>query len=184
MGLKSPFQSFSGLRVLEWFLASPSRRIHFKALCRELGLSPLTVKTYCEEFVAREWLVEERQANLRFFRLNNEHYSVKAFKRAFFAELLRAQDAGAIVSEGVVSFALYGSHASGEYDEKSDVDFLVVGRKELVDYDSVKAFEKKTGKRVQLTAFPLASWEERKDKRDSFAFSVLKNHVLLKGVAL
>ncbi|MFH0973562.1 MAG: nucleotidyltransferase domain-containing protein [Candidatus Micrarchaeota archaeon] len=183
MVLKSVFKSFSGLRVFEWFLARPTRKIHFKELCRELGLSPLTVKTYCEEFVAREWLLDERQANLRIFSLNDGNYAIKAFKRAFFLDALRECGVEELVNDGVISFALYGSHASGDYDEKSDVDLLVVGRKEQVDYARVKALEKKTGKNIQLIVFSLNDWSEKK-VRNPFAQSILRNHVLIKGVAL
>ncbi|MEW5955791.1 MAG: nucleotidyltransferase domain-containing protein, partial [Candidatus Micrarchaeota archaeon] len=68
------FEDFSGVRVLEWFLERPTARIHFKELCRGLGLSPLTVKAYCDEFIDWKWLAEERRANLRFLFLNNESF--------------------------------------------------------------------------------------------------------------
>ncbi len=177
------FKSFSGLRVLGWFLKNPDKKIHFSELLRELNLGPLTVKTYCEEFIGYGWLLEERNANLRIFFLNGRSYAVKAFKSAYFLETLRSEKAERIADDTVISLALYGSHASGEYDGKSDVDFLVVGRKEEVCHEFAKKLGQRLGKRLQITTFQLEDWERRKTN-DPFARSVLKNHVVLKGAPL
>ena len=176
------FASSSGIRLLSWFFLHPSKKVHFRELCRELDFSPLTVKTYCDEFVSKGWLNEERLANLRLFRLNNEDYVVKAMKRAFFISRLKEAKAEQLVEEGIISFALYGSHASGEYDEKSDVDLLIVGRREQFKHERVKQLEKKLGKEIQATIFSLEQWESA--KKESFGGSVLHSHVLLSGVPL
>ncbi len=177
------FAEFAGIRILDWFLAHPSQKIHFKQLCRELALSPLTVKSYCEEFLPCSWLLEERQANLRIFFLNNQHYSVRAMKRAHALEFLRKSGVEKAAGDEAISFALYGSHASGEYDEHSDFDFLLVGRREHADIGKLREFEKTTGKKAQLTIISLDKWETGK-RRDPFVFSVLKNHAQLKGAPL
>lgn len=177
------FNSFAGIKVLGWFLEHPTEKVHFRELCRHLGLNPLTVKSYCEEFLGNQWLLDERKANLRIFSLNDGHFAVKSMKRAHFLEKLRRLKTTSAVDETVISFALYGSHASGEYDEKSDVDFLVVGRKEGVDSDMLKNLEQKLGRSIQLTVISLEKWERNKEK-DPFALSVLKNNVLLRGAPL
>ena len=176
-------RQFSGVLVLEWFLWHPTKKIHFKELCRELKLSPPTVKAYCEEFLANGWLAEERQANLRIFKLRNESFVVKALKRTYILELLRRNKIDAIVDGMIISFALYGSYASGEYDEKSDIDLLAIGRKEQIHYDRILALGTKLGKTVQLTIIPLEKWETNKGS-DQFMGSVLRNHVLLGGMPL
>lgn len=177
------FGDFAGIRILHYFLGHPSERIHLKELCRKLALSPLTVKTYCDEFLGMDWLLEERRANLRIFCLNNEHFVVKALKRAYFLEKLHTEKAETITAEGAISLALYGSHASGEYDEGSDVDLLVIGRREQINHVALKSLEKNAGKQVQLTVFPLDKWEKNKAK-DPFMLSVLRNHMLIKGAPL
>jgi uncharacterized protein len=177
------FHSFAGVKVLGWFLEHPTQKAHFRELCRKLKLHPLTVKSYCDEFLKNEWLLEERKANLRIFSLNDGHFAIKAMKRAYLLEKLRRIKITSAVDETIISFALYGSHASGEYDEKSDVDFLVVGRKEGVDFNLLKKLERKLGRSVQLTAISLGKWEKNKDS-DPFALSVLKNNVLLEGAPL
>lgn len=175
--------SFAGIRLLEWFLAHPSRRIYFKELCRETELGPVTVKGYCEDFIIRQWLLDERVANARFFFLNNANYVVKALKKAYILEFLKKKGMESIADSTAISFALYGSYASGEYDERSDIDFLIIGRKESVDYKVVEKLRKDLEKEVQITIIPLEKWERNK-KTDPFISSVLKNHVLIRGAPL
>lgn len=177
------FGEFSGIRALTWFLENPTRRIHFKDLCRELKLGPPTVKTYCEGFIENQWLVEERTANLRLFSLNNGNFVVKAIKRAYFLEKLRKAGLEKITNENAISLALYGSHNSGEYDERSDIDLVVVGRQEDVNRKKLEQIEKKAGKKIQLVVFSLEKWEGNKDK-DSFMASVLRNNTVVKGAPL
>ncbi len=177
------FDSFAGNRIISWFLQNPARKIHFKELCRQLGLSPSTVKAYCGEFSKKGWVLSERQANLRIYSLNNESFSVRALKRAHFILVLDRLKAGKVALEGAISLALYGSYASGEYDEKSDVDLLLLGRKEQVDYGFAKRVEEALGKEVQITVFSLHEWEKGRDA-SPFMLSVLRNHALLKGIPL
>jgi predicted nucleotidyltransferase len=177
------FSSFSGIKILTWFLANPTQKIHFKDLCRELQLAPSTIKTYCEEFLKKDWLGEERTANLRIFYLKNENYVVRSLKRTYFLGLMQERKIEILVDTNVISFALYGSHASGDYDELSDIDLFVIGKKEQVHYNLTKKLEKKFGKQIQATVLSLGKWEQNKHS-DPFLRSVLKNHVLLKGAAL
>ncbi len=177
------FLEFSGIKLLKWFLEHPSEKIHFKELCRKVGLGPLTVKTYCEEFIRYKWVLEERKANLRMFSLNNDHFTVKAIKKAHMLHLFATEGIERIADEGIISLALYGSHANGEYDEKSDLDILAIGRHEQLDKKQLEKIAKKLGKPLQLTIISLDKWEKHKQS-DGFMQSVLKNHVVLKGAAL
>lgn len=176
------FESFAGIQILEWFFGNPSKKIHFKELCRETKLGPVTIKDYCEQFLEKEWLIEKREANLRIFNLNNQNYVVQAMKKAWFLKKLHEYEIGSIVDKGIISLVLYGSHASGEYNEKSDVDILVIGNKEQIDWKNIKRLESKLGKEIQITTMSLGKWE--KNKETTFVKSVLRNYVLLRGAAL
>jgi hypothetical protein len=170
-------------RILDWFFQHPTEKVHFKELCRNIKLSPVSLKSYCDHFIQRGWVLEEKKANLRLFYLNNKDYGVKALKRSWILEKLRSNKIENIVDENIIAFALYGSYASGEFDERSDIDLLVIGRKEQVNYDKIKNLREKMNKEVQVTVIPLHKWEKNK-KTDPFILSVLRNHVLLKGMAL
>ena len=99
--------------------------------------------------------------------------------------LLRLKDLGAErIAEGCTSLAVYGSFASWNLDERSDLDILVIGEESDVDRDCALVLESALGREVQLTVLPYYKWEAMKNEGDRFAESVLRNHVLVTGAEL
>ena len=173
------FRRYAAFRILEFFFNHPTQEIHLKELARKLKMSPRSVKIYCDEFEKENILICRKQGNLRIFSLNNENYVVREAKRAYIATLLKELHIDKI-SENAISIAIYGSHATGEYDEKSDIDILVIGNEKEVNKKLLMKISEKTGKDLQLTVFPLHKWEAIKDK-DAFAKSILRSHILIGG---
>lgn len=88
------------------------------------------------------------------------------------------------IAPGCTSLALYGSGARGTYDEKSDIDLLVVGEESCVRYDVVQAVEEELGFELQVTVIPYYRWEQMLVTDDVFARNVFRDHILLGGVRL
>jgi len=88
------------------------------------------------------------------------------------------------IAPGCTSLALYGSGARGTYDEKSDIDLLVIGEESCVRYDAVQAVEEELGFELQVTVIPYYHWEQMLESVDVFARNVFRDHVLLGGVRL
>ncbi len=176
-------RKFVGFRVLEWFLVHPSGEVHLNELARELEISPGSAKEYCDR-LAEDGLISERtMGNLRLFRLKREDFAAREILRAY--HILRLKDLGAEgIAEGCTSLAIYGSFASGSLDEHSDLDLLVIGEESDVDRDRILELESALGREAQLTVIPYYRWEAMKNEGDRFAESVLRNHVLIKGVEL
>jgi len=170
------FGKFVGFKVLEFFIRNPLREIHLKGLSRELKISSRSAKIYCDLFEDEGFLVSERTGNLRIF-------VVKEFKKAYFAVFLK--EAGIEkLCEGCSSLAVYGSFASGEFDEKSDLDLLAIGDKKCVDFSLLGKIEAKMERNIQITVLPFYKWKKLRKVGDGFAENVLRKHVLVKGVPL
>jgi uncharacterized protein len=88
------------------------------------------------------------------------------------------------LAPNAISLAIYGSTASGNFDEKSDIDVLVIGTEQDVDYTLVPEIETKVGHELQVTVIPYFEWESRKENGDPFVLSVLAKHVLFEGAEL
>jgi len=183
MSMIEEFRKFVGFKVLEYFILNPSQEIHLKELSRRLKISPRSAKIYCDLFEKEEILISERKGNLRIFSLNNDSFAVKELKKTYYTVFLKELGIENICKK-CVSLAIYGSFASGEFDEKSDLDLLVVGDTENADYELLHELEEKLQRHVQLTVIPFYKWEEMKKEGDKFAESVIKNHILIKGALL
>ncbi len=171
------WRNFKGWLVLEFFLKQPSASIHVNELARRLGIGPSTAKAYLDEYASKGILSTERVANSRFFKLDGSSALVRELKKSFvLSELSEKKIVEKIRQEnpGATSIILYGSRASGEYDEKSDYDFLVFSRDKALPK---KAFENLNAE-TNATVLSLEEWR-RKEK--NFKESVAKNCIVLFG---
>jgi len=180
----SEWNKFSGWKVLSFFLKNPNTKIHIKGLARELKISSKTAKDYCDLYKKSGILNREKIANSIVFYLNNISVIVKELKKLWF--LLLLQERKVIEefikdNEGIISVAVYGGYASGEYSNESDIDILVITQKEKINLSKLSEFGEVIGKEVNVTKFKLGEWREILKKKDSFAQSILNNHVVLWG---
>ncbi|RLJ00895.1 MAG: nucleotidyltransferase domain-containing protein [Candidatus Aenigmatarchaeota archaeon] len=176
------FEKYAGFKVLNFFLLNPKTKIHIKALAKRLKVSPSTAKFYCDLFLREELFNVEKKGNLKIFSLNNNSVYTRELKKVL--ALIRFKECGMdrIIKSGTL--AVYGSYASGEFDERSDVDILVIGKKSDLEEESFLRFRKKLKKDIQITIIPYYRWERMKKRKDPFVMEVLENHILIKGEKL
>ena len=177
------FRKFVGYKILEYFLLNPTKKTYLNELAKTLEISPRSVKIYCDIFEKDDLIKREIIGNLHLFSTNNENFKIREFKRAFFINLLGELDIQK-VSDECVSIAIYGSHASGNYDEKSDIDLLIIGDEKHINKSLIVKIMNAIDKEIQLNVISLITWEKMKKENDAFARSVIKNHVLIKGAGL
>jgi len=176
-------KKFVGFRVLEHFLTRPSEEIHLKELARVLKISPASTKTYCDALLEDGLILEEAKGNLRLFRLNRDDFAAREIMKAYY--LLKLKNLGIEnLTEGSTSLVVYGSFARGNFNEWSDLDLLVIGEESNVNKDRVLDLQEALEREIQLTVVPYYKWETMKKEGDSFSNSVLKDHIVIKGVEL
>ena len=177
------FRKFVGFKILEYFLKYPTEKTYLKELAKKLQISPRSVKIYCDLFDKEKIIKREIKGNMHIFTTNNDNFRVREMKRAYFINLLAEMNIQNIAEE-CASIAIYGSHASGNYDEKSDIDILIIGEEQNVKRDIIVKIMEKLGKEIQLNVIPIVKWEKMKREEDPFVKSILRNHILIKGVEL
>jgi hypothetical protein len=177
------FRKFVGFKILEYFLLNPSNETYLNEIAKKLEISSRSVKIYCDIFVKDDLIKKEKKGNMHLFSTNNENFRVKEMKRAFFINILGELGIDKI-SDECTSIALYGSYASGTYNEKSDIDLLIIGNKKQIKNDLVVKIMNRIEKEIQLNVIAMVTWEKMKKENDPFVKNILKNHVLIKGVEI
>ncbi|AKB68574.1 DNA polymerase subunit beta [Methanosarcina mazei] len=177
------FGKFIGNKILGWFLSHPTASVNINELARELEVSPGSVKRFADLFHREHIVNMEKIGTAHMFTLNNSSYVVKELKKTFMVLELWGGNLGEL-APNAISLAVYGSTASGNFDEKSDIDVLVIGTEQDVDYTLVSEIETKVGHELQVTVIPYYEWENRKEKGDPFVLSVLAKHILFAGAEL
>ncbi|MBI5036690.1 nucleotidyltransferase domain-containing protein [Candidatus Micrarchaeota archaeon] len=170
---------FKGWSVLEFFLENPTTEIHVKALARALNVSPLTANTYLKAYLKDGILSEKRRGNALFYSLV-DYFFTKELKRAFvLSKLMEKNFVGKVLEDNpsATSIVLYGTRASGNYDERSDYDILVFSKDKKFPKKAVAALTGETN----LKVLSLAQWRALDE---NFKKSVAKNNVVLYGANL
>lgn len=177
------FRKFVGFKILEYFILNPTSKTYLKELAKKLDISPRSVKIYCDMLVKEGLINKEIKGNLHLFSTNNENFRIKEIKRALFINILAELNIDKI-SEECTSIAIYGSHASGNYDEKSDIDLLIIGNEKQINRDLVVKIMDKIGKEIQLNVISMTNWEKMKKENNAFTKGIIRNHALIKGAEL
>lgn len=179
--MKGIWCNCAGFRLLEIFLNEPGKAFTLRETARAAGLSPSAAKKYCDQYEKEGFLAERKVGTARLFSLNGSFFLVKQAKALYLLSKLR--EAGIEKAcANPISIAVYGSTVSGDYDEKSDIDILIIGGK--LEDGAIFGIQKKMGKDLQITHIPLSAWSKKKESRDPFAMQVLMRHVLVGGEPL
>lgn len=187
--LPERYRKYADWRVLAHFLLNPGTQFHIKQLSRQLEMSPSSVSSAVKMFSeGLGYLVMEEKGLAHLFSLNLENPTVAFLKRAFGVELVTsAQPQKRLLKAdpAAISITLIGSFADGSFDQRSDVDILVItqGAKEAL-VPAARLLEAELGRAVSLSVFRLSEWRALAKKGDAFYKRVIENHILLFGSGL
>lgn len=177
------YSKFAGNKILAFLLLNPNNELGINEIARKLNLSPGSVKRYTDLFV-KDGLAEIKKAgNIHQPRLIYDNALIKEMKKTY-SVLLLAESKIKKISEDFTSIALYGSFASGAFDEKSDIDILVISGNKEINSEVISKIESAFNRELQLTIIPYYKWEMMKKQNNEFAASLLKNHILIEGAEL
>jgi len=182
------FDRYVDWKILRSFLACPKALFYASQVAKQLKISPSSANNALKNFTEKGVLVVEEKGFARLYRLNIENEAVKSLKRAYgidFVQTSKPEEKILATDSDAMSIALYGSYASGSYDEESDLDFLIITPSKKEQYVKViRELEDQYGKEVNLAIFKLSEWRKLAKEEDAFYKNVVSNNVLLYGAGL
>lgn len=179
----SEWRKFKGWKILEFFLKNPNTSIHIKGLARTLEISPSTSGHYLKLYKYYELLKSENIANVLTFSLNNEDFLTKELKKIFILGILKEKKIiEKMLAENpeIANIVLYGTYASGEFTENSDMDFLIITQEESGKVP-FQGLDPDLMRKVEVLKMSIGEWRQLVKKADNFAKSIIKNHITLYG---
>lgn len=175
-------------KVFTNFLSRPSKEVYVKELAHLLKIGPTGANNALRTLEKMGLLYKIERARAHFYSLNNESVIVKSLKVAYF--LARFEDTRFVgrileLDEGLISLCIYGSFADGTFDEKSDLDILIISQREKSVFNSlVLEMEKLLGLEINTEVFTLLKWKRVKEEDRGFYQEVVSSHLLLYGSEL
>ncbi|HIH36873.1 MAG TPA: nucleotidyltransferase [Methanocellales archaeon] len=182
------FEKYVDWKILAFFLRNPTTTVHVKELARKLQVSPGSVSKAVKSFAMDNILLREEKGLAHLYKLNSESIVAKSFKKAYGLmriHELKIADKFLEADENIISLALYGSYATGDYDEKSDIDLICITPSDRNVFTTlINDLGRDLGVETSLEVFNLSQWRLLARKNDVFYRKVIDNHVLLHGSGL
>jgi len=181
------FEKYMEWKLLRFFLQTPDRGFYTKEISRQTGIGAGTVNTFLRNIEKDNILRKEIIGNIHLYKLNNELELVKhlkivntllEFEQHHFTEQFQNKN------NTISSIVLYGSHANGENDSKSDIDLLFLVNKKEIYTSLIQTLEKKLNKQISIQQLTIPEWQTLKKKDKIFYESILEKHIILYGSGL
>ncbi len=175
-------------KILAHFLKNPTTSFYVKEIARVLDISSSSSSIAVKSLAAGGILTKEEKGQSHLYKLNAGNPIIKPLKRAYgIALIVDIHPARMFLKtdENIISLAVFGSYASGEYDEKSDIDFLVVTPSPKDKYTGLQEkLESLLGAPVEISISKPSEWRRLAERNDVFYKKVIENHVMLYGSGL
>jgi hypothetical protein len=178
------FERYASWKILKYYALNSSKEVYLKELSRILNISPGICSKTLRELLKLEILEKRSLGREHYYKLAN-NYLTNELKR--FIGLFTIHEAGLVhkiteTFDKPTSIVLYGSYATGEFNEKSDIDILVItSKKQKLHLHDI---EKAIGRDINIEIFGIGKWLKMKHDNDSFYTMVMKDHILLYGSEL
>ena len=174
-------QELKFIKLTKCFLENPYREFYLRELAKKLKISTFATKKYCEFLLKNDLILEERKANLRYFKANLNNLIFRYFKISLNISLLMKTNLIEFLKENIPnisSIILFGSMAKGENDEKSDIDILVIGKEK---YLNLNKFEEKLNRNITVHMYKWGDWNKKAKEDNPFYFEVISYGINLFG---
>ena len=157
-------------KLIEFFLDNPTGKFYEREIQKKTKLSKMSVNKWLKKLVEVGLIIRIRQGRLNIHQLNQINPIVKVLKifkiiDSVYPHLRRI---------GNTQISLYGSAAIGEYNEKSDIDVLVIGNDRKIIENIRKINEK-----IKVSFYTPLEWSQTARKDPAFFEQVEKQKIRL-----
>jgi DNA-binding transcriptional ArsR family regulator len=181
--LESLFTSKARVKILETFLLNRDSEFHIRELARRTGISPPYVMKELHNLKDLGILIEKRQGNMVFYRINKSASIVEELRKIFLKTEGVAPELFELLKKerNRIRYALvYGSFAKGTEVASSDIDLLIVGE---IDEDKaahlmMKA-QSRIGREINYVIWSERAFAEKSGQKIPLLREISKNPVIM-----
>ena len=175
-------QELKFIRFVKFFLENPYDEVYLRELSKKLKISAFATKKYADILIKEDLILEERKANLRYFKAN--------INSLFFKQLKISNNINQIQKAGLIEFlkeniqnlssiSVFGSVSKGEDNKESDLDILVIGKSKHL---RLSKFDDKLNKEINLHVFSWSEWNKKAKEDSPFYYEVISSGIPLYGI--
>ncbi len=174
--LEKLFSSRVRTKLLVSFFMSPGKGFNARELTLHLSESYSAVWKELVRLESIGILTSESRSNSKTYVLN----PLCPIAPELRSMIIKTEGIGNTLRTGLSSMGkiraafVFGSYASGDADEKSDLDLLVIGDIVLVQFGAVIAqLEKEMGRPINYLIYSEDEWNTKRENADPFTLNVM-----------
>ena len=176
--LKALISSNTRIALLRVLVLNPEGSLHISELIRRTGFSPRGVEKELKNLLAGGILKKEVTGNLHRYRLDPECPIAPEIR----ALIVKTVGIGDLIKEALkplerkIELAfIYGSFASGDFGNESDVDLFILGEVSGMQLAKILApVQNQIGRSINVSQFTPVEYRRRKEQHDHFVTRVLE----------
>ena len=176
--LRALISSNTRIALLRVLVLNPEGALHMSELIRRTGFSPRGVEKELKNLLAGGILKREVAGNLHRYRLDPECPIAPEIR----ALIVKTVGIGDLIKEALkplekkIELAfVYGSFASGDFGNESDVDLLIVGEVSGIQLAKMLGpVQNQIGRSINVSQFTAVEYRRRKEQHDHFVTRVLE----------
>lgn len=149
-----------------------------RSLAKKANVSIGTASTGLDYLYKKGIINKKVIGNVYQYRMNTDHFLTRHLKISYtLAEISESGLVDELIEYPVVSILLYGSCANGTDGDKSDIDILLITRKDF----KIKPIKAKLEREVTIIKYSHNEWKKKADKDKAFYDSVITEGISLYG---
>jgi predicted nucleotidyltransferase len=171
------FGSRVRIDLMAAFILHPDEAVHARAIAARIGAQYSAVWRELRKLERAGLLTSEMNGRTKSYRLNLDFPLLPELR----AILLKTVAAGELIRRELSSLGdlnvafIYGSVASGEIDQASDIDLMLLGHVDLEKLAPLIAeLERQLAREVNYLVFTPGEWRAKVEGRDPLALNVME----------
>jgi len=172
------FRSSSRRRLLAYYFANLSARLHLRDLSKRLDIDPSNLSKELRRLEKEGLFRSEVSGRQKYFQLDR-HYPLFNEVRRIVSKTIGALPliAKSLKNvKGIQEAFLYGSFARNQQDAASDIDLLVIGTPPSEALAAaMRELERQLGREINYTVLSRKEFDSRRARKDAFLENVWHN---------
>jgi len=164
--------------ILRLYFSNTGRKYYLREMERLLGYSAGNIRRELLRLQRDNLFKTQRVGNLLFYLLNQNHSLFKELKGIVFKTIgLEANLKASLSSLKNIKVAfIFGSFASQNEKETSDIDVLIIGKPNMsLLNEKVLNLEQKLKREINISVYTPSEYQARKKTEGGFIMEVLRN---------
>ena len=172
-------------KILQLFFQNPAKEYYFREIGQLLGQEPGTLQRYLNNLVNEGLLIDERRANLRYFRLNQDYPLYNEVKQIISKTIgIEAKLKELTDNMHNIQYAfIFGSIPKNQEYGQSDIDLMLIGQANEDNLlKKINLLEEELGREINYHIYDKEEIESKLKNNNDFLLRIFKEpQIILKG---